>query len=67
MSKIRKQVFTNIYNSNKWGANSSKNGDYKGTSGDGSTIEYNINNYIPFMRKYIQDNNYRSGMWRLAK
>ena len=29
----------------------------KGGSGEGSSIEYNKNEYIPFMRQFINQNN----------
>ena len=39
--------FTDVYNRNEWLID----------SGPGSTIEYNKDFYIPFLRKYIIDNN----------
>lgn len=50
----RIKVFTDIYERNVWGQNSSNNNSYKGTSGDGSTISYNINTYIPFIKKFLK-------------
>lgn len=48
-------IFTNIYKNNIWGNNNNIN--YSGSSGIGSDIEKNINTYIPFMKKFIIDNN----------
>ena len=47
-------VFTNVYENKTWGDNGIK--EYNGSSGGGSTIEYNIDNYIPFLKKFIKDN-----------
>ena len=41
------QTFTDVYNRNEWIID----------SGPGSTIEYNQDFYIPFLKKYIVDNN----------
>ena len=49
------QIFTNIYEKCVWGNNNNPN--YKGTSGDGSTIELNINTYIPVLKNFIRDKN----------
>ena len=46
------EIFTSIYETNYWGDNNNKK--YKGTSGDGSSIEYNKNTYIPFLRNFIE-------------
>jgi hypothetical protein len=43
-------IFTYIYENKIWG----------GTSGDGSTIEYNISDYIPFLKNFIIDNNIKT-------
>jgi len=48
-------VFTNIYESNKWGNNNQN--DYKGSSGLGSNIEYNKNTYVPFLKNFIKERN----------
>ena len=39
------QTFTDVYNRNEWIID----------SGPGSTIEYNQDFYIPFLKKYIVD------------
>jgi hypothetical protein len=49
------KTFTNIYEKSVWG-NNKKNG-YKGSSGNGSSIEVNKNTYVPFLKKFIIDNN----------
>ena len=41
------ETFTDVYNRNEWLID----------SGPGSTIEYNKDVYIPFLKKYIVDNN----------
>ncbi len=47
-------IFTNIYESSLWGNNEFD--DYPGSSGPGSTIEYN-KKYIEIIKKIINDNN----------
>ena len=47
-------TFTMIYENKIWGDNNNNN--YKGSSGGGSTINYNENTYIPFLQKFIIDN-----------
>ena len=47
-------VFTNIYENATWGTN--RNSSYKGSSGDGSTIGYNITTYVPVVKEFIQTN-----------
>ena len=44
-------VFTQIYETCTWGNNN--DAKYKGTSGNGSTVNYNINTYIPFLKNFI--------------
>lgn len=51
-------IFTQIYEKEVWGTNS--NPEYKGSSGDGSEIQYNTQDYIPFLRKFIQDKDIQS-------
>lgn len=48
------EIFTNIYENSIWGTNN--NSEYKGSSGGGSEIDYNKNTYIPFIQKFILDN-----------
>ena len=48
-------IFTNIYETCLWGTN--HNTEYKGSSGGGSDIDYNINTYIPFLQKFMMDHN----------
>ena len=52
------QIFTNIYENKEWGNN--YNTEYSGSSGPGSHIEYNINNYIPFLKHFIHNKNIKS-------
>lgn len=52
------QTFTMIYEKNLWGDN--KNNNYKGSSGDGSSINYNKNTYIPFLQGFINANNIKT-------
>lgn len=52
------KTFTLIYETNIWGNN--RNNNYKGSSGNGSTINYNKNTYIPFLRKFINNNNIKT-------
>lgn len=48
-------IFTDIYINCIWGNNNRS--EYNGSSGSGSDIDYNINDYIPFLKKFILDNN----------
>ena len=52
------EYFTNIYENKIWGNNNEKL--YSGSSGGGSNINYNKDTYIPFLRKYIIDNNIKN-------
>jgi hypothetical protein len=52
------RTFTMIYENKIWGDN--KNTNYNGSSGDGSRINYNENTYIPFIKKFINDNNIKT-------
>ena len=45
------EIFTNIYENKIWGNN--KNNEYSGSSGVGSSINYNKNTYIPFLKNFI--------------
>ena len=38
------QLFTEVYETSTWGTNNDN--EYKGSSGGGSAVEYNINSYI---------------------
>jgi hypothetical protein len=49
------QVFTKVYENNIWGNNN--NVEYNGSSGPGSDIDYNKDNYVPFLKNFITDNN----------
>ena len=50
--------FKNVYENKVWG-NDVVDG-YDGSSGGGSTLEYNINTYVPFIKKFINDNGIQS-------
>ena len=41
-----------------WGNNN--NGEYNGSSGEGSLIEYNKDAYVPFLKNFIKNNNIKS-------
>jgi len=49
------KVFTGIYEKCVWGTNNDVN--YNGTSGQGSSINYNKNEYIPFLKQFIKESN----------
>ena len=51
-------VFTNVYENNLWGNNNIA--EYNGSSGSGSTINYNKDTYVPFLKKFITDNNIKN-------
>jgi hypothetical protein len=51
-------IFSYIYEQKVWGDNF--NPEYKGSSGSGSDINFNLNNYIPFLKKFIIDNNIKN-------
>jgi hypothetical protein len=51
-------VFTNIYENKLWGNNNHT--EYKGSSGEGSHINYNKDNYIPFLKTFITDHNIKN-------
>ena len=50
-------IFTQIYEKNEWGNNQNK--EYSGSSGGGSTIEFNIN-FIPLLKNIIINNNIKN-------
>jgi len=52
------QVFTNIYENKIWGNNN--NSEYNGSSGAGSNININRETYVPFLKKFILDNNIKN-------
>ena len=52
------QIFTNVYESKLWGDNTNK--EYNGGSGPGSSIYYNKDNYVPFLKKFITENNIKN-------
>ena len=52
------EIFTNIYEKKMWGNN--KNNEYSGSSGNGSSIKYNKNTYIPFLKNFISTNDIKT-------
>lgn len=52
------EVFTGIYEGAVWGNNFHY--DYKGSSGSGSDVHYNIGSYIPFLKEFIRKRGIRS-------
>lgn len=51
-------IFVDIYNKKIWGDDGSQ--EYHGSSGGGGKIDYVKNEYIPYLQKYIRDNNIKS-------
>jgi len=49
------KIFTDVYERHEWGDN--KNTEYDGSSGDGSSIIFNKDTYIPFLKKFIIEHN----------
>ena len=52
------KLFTDIYENKVWGDNSIL--EYNGSSGWGSNIDYNKNSYVPFLRRFITNNNIKN-------
>ena len=52
------KIFTNLYENNVWGNNN--NNQYSGSSGEGSDVDYNKDTYVPFLKKFITDNNIKN-------
>jgi hypothetical protein len=50
--------FTHVYEQKIWGDNNDN--EYRGSSGGGSVIKYNEDTYVPFLKKYIMNNNIKS-------
>jgi hypothetical protein len=50
--------FTNIYEQKVWGQNI--NNDYNGNSGGGSFLTFNQEDYIPFLKMFIINNNIKT-------
>jgi hypothetical protein len=48
-------IFTDIYEKKLWDDN--KNAEYSGSSGGGSSINYNKDSYVPFLKEFIVSNN----------
>jgi hypothetical protein len=52
------EFFTNVYETNLWGNNN--NIHYRGSSGGGSTIDFNKDTYVPFLKKFIVNYNIKN-------
>jgi hypothetical protein len=52
------QCFTNVYENNLWGNNNIT--EYNGSSGGGSSLNFNKYTYVPFLKKFITDNNIKN-------
>lgn len=52
------KYFTYIYETCAWGDNNINK--YNGSSGEGSSVDFNKNTYIPFFKKFITDNNIKN-------
>ena len=52
------QTFRNVYESKLWGNNNIA--EYNGSSGEGSKLNYNKDTYVPFLKKFINDNNIKN-------
>lgn len=52
------EVFTKVYETHKWGNDCHQ--EYSGNSGLGSEVIYNIDTYVPFLKKFIIDNNIKT-------
>ena len=51
-------IFTNIYKNKTWGNN--HNDEYSGSSGSGSSLEYNKDSYVPLLKYFIRTNNIKT-------
>lgn len=64
-------IFTKIYEEKHWGDNRSTT--YNGSSGNGSSIEYNRDTYVPLLRTFIKIHKIKSvvdcgcGDWRCGE
>ena len=56
MSRMEK-IFTHIYENSLWGKSRYNN---FGSSGSGNDVLYNRDTYIPFLQKFIKDNNIKT-------
>jgi hypothetical protein len=52
------EAFTKVYTTKQWGNNDVRH--YDGSSGSGSCISYNKDTYVPFLKKFITDNNIKN-------
>lgn len=52
------ETFNRKYKTKGWGDN--KDPDYKGSSGEGSKLSYNIDTYVPFLKHFINTYNIKT-------
>jgi hypothetical protein len=52
------KIFTSVYENKLWGDNGDNK--YVGSSGNGSSIEFNKSSYVPFLKKFITHNGIKS-------
>ena len=52
------ECFTNVYENKLWGNNNIA--EYCGSSGGGSSLNYNADTYVSFLKKFITDNNIKN-------
>jgi hypothetical protein len=52
------RIFSHIYENKLWGNNN--HNEYKGSSGDGSGVDYNKKDYIPFLKNFIKTKNVKT-------
>jgi hypothetical protein len=52
------ETFTKVYETRMWGSNN--NAEYNGSSGAGSSINYNKDKYVPFLKGFITKHNIKN-------
>ena len=55
-------IFTQVYETNEWGNNNVA--DYNGSSGAGSSVDFNQKSYVPFLKKFITDKGIQDCIYR---
>lgn len=58
MTSDHVKIFTDYYEKCTWGNNQNKK--YLGSSGPGSSLEFNIQHYVPFLKNFITTNNIKN-------
>lgn len=51
-------VFTRVYENAEWGSNA--HAGYAGSSGQGSSVQFNANTYVPFLKRWLTENGCKS-------